>query len=165
MKPINPKLKNIFLGLLIFLIGWLFSFLFHTKEIKIEDKLKHSENTEPRDAQIEPRDAQKNNPLISENQSTYTSHEIAIPSYVIEVLNYIELNQKAPEGFVGGRTFKNREGLLPKKDENGKLFFYQEWDVHLKERGKNRGAERLVTSNLGNAYYTKDHYQSFIKIK
>jgi ribonuclease T1 len=80
-------------------------------------------------------------------------------------LDYIELNQKAPEGFVGGRTFKNREGLLPKKDENGKLFFYQEWDVHLKERGKNRGAERLVTSNLGNAYYTKDHYQSFIKIK
>jgi ribonuclease T1 len=165
MKPINPKLKNIFLGLLIFLIGWLFSFLFHTKEIKIEDKLKHSEIIEQHASQNEPHDAQKNNPLISGNQSTYTNNEIAIPSYVIEVLNYIELNQKAPEGFVGGRTFKNREGLLPKKDENGKLFFYQEWDVHLKERGKNRGAERLVTSNLGNAYYTKDHYQSFIKIK
>ena len=158
MKPINPKLKNIFLGLLIFLIGWLFSFLFHTKEIKIEDKYKQTTNDKHSQ---EP----NNNSLISENQSTYTNDERAIPSYVIEVLDYIELNQKAPEGFVGGRTFKNREGLLPKKDENGKLFFYQEWDVHLKERGKNRGAERLVTSNLGNAYYTKDHYQSFIKIK
>jgi ribonuclease T1 len=158
MKPINPILKKSLFAFFIFLIGWLFSFLFHTKEIKIEDKYKQTTNYKHSQ---EP----NNNSLISENQSTYTNDETAIPSYVIEVLDYIELNQKAPEGFVGGRTFKNREGLLPKKDEKGKLFFYQEWDVHLKERGKNRGAERLVTSNLGNAYYTKDHYQSFIKIK
>ncbi len=158
MKPINPILKKSLFAFFIFLIGWLFSFLFHTKEIKIEDKYKQPAN-------LKHSEEQNNNSLISENQSTYTNDEKAIPSYVIEVLDYIELNQKAPEGFVGGRTFKNREGLLPKKDENGKLFFYQEWDVHLKERGKNRGAERLVTSNLGNAYYAKDHYQSFIKIK
>lgn len=158
MKPINPILKKSLFAFFIFLIGWLFSFLFHTKEIKIEDKYKQTTNDKHSQEQ-------NNNSSISENQSTYINDEKDIPSYVIEVLDYIELNQKAPEGFVGGRTFKNREGLLPKKDENGKLFFYQEWDVHLKERGKNRGAERLVTSNLGNAYYTKDHYQSFIKIK
>jgi ribonuclease T1 len=158
MKSINPILKKSLFTLFIFIIGWSFSFLFHTKKIKIEDtyqqlaNLKHSEE-------------QNNNSLISENQSTYINEEKEVPSYVIDILDYIELNQKAPEGFVGGRTFKNREGLLPKKDENGKLFFYQEWDVHLKEKGKNRGAERLITSNMGNAYYTKDHYQSFIKIK
>lgn len=158
MKPINPILKKSLFALFIFLIGWSLSFLFHTKEIKIEDKYKQPLN-------IKQNEEQNNNSSISENQSTYINDEKEIPSYVIDVLDYIELNQKAPEGFVGGRTFKNREGLLPKKDENGKLFFYQEWDVHRKEKGKNRGAERLVTSNMGNAYYTKDHYQSFIKIK
>jgi len=31
--------------------------------------------------------------------------------------------------------------------------------------GKNRGPERLVTGSDGSAYYTADHYKSFIKIR
>lgn len=158
MKPINPIFKKIFLGILIFITGWSLSFIFHTKEIKIEDKIDTFNN-------IAQHDRQNEVSLVEERQSSNINNEENIPSYVFEVLDYIERNKKAPEGYVGGRTFKNREGLLPKKDQNGKMFFYQEWDVHKKVKGKNRGAERLVTSNMGNAYYTLDHYQSFIKIK
>ncbi len=86
-----------------------------------------------------------------------------VPSYVIEVLTYVQKNHKAPEGFEGGRTFQNRERRLPLMDNQGKIK-YQEWDVHPKINGQNRGAERLVTGNNQKAYYTKDHYQSFIEI-
>ncbi len=80
-----------------------------------------------------------------------------IPQKVYEVLAYIRENDKAPSGYVGGRTFYNREGLLPKNTK------YREWDVNPKIKGKNRGAERLVTSDQ-KAYYTSDHYNSFTEI-
>ena len=53
---------------------------------------------------------------------------------------------------------------MPRKDANGKKIKYKEWDVHKKVKGKNRGAERLVTGSDGRAYYTDDHYGSFIQI-
>ncbi len=81
-----------------------------------------------------------------------------VPEKVLVVLEYIRENDKAPKGYVGGRTFYNREGLLPKNVS------YREWDVNPKKKGKNRGAERLVTSKDA-AYYTNDHYESFILIK
>ena len=59
-------------------------------------------------------------------------------------------------GYAGGRTFRNRERTLPR----GR---YREYDVHPKVRGKNRGAERVVIDQrTGKAYYTADHYHSFI---
>lgn len=81
-----------------------------------------------------------------------------IPEKVYSVLKYIRENHSAPEGYVGGRTFYNREKKLPLGES------YQEWDVNPKVEGKNRGAERLVTSPT-KAYFTKDHYESFIEIK
>ena len=87
-----------------------------------------------------------------------------VPDYVYETLQVVEKTGKKRKGYVGGRTFQNREKRLPKKDENGKKIKYKEWDVHKKVKGKNRGAERLVTGSDGNAYYTKDHYKTFIKI-
>lgn len=83
---------------------------------------------------------------------------IDIPDYALKTLKYIREYNKAPENYVGGRTFQNREKLLPMGEK------YQEWDVHPKVPGKNRGAERLVTSS-SKAYYTNDHYRSFIEIK
>lgn len=56
---------------------------------------------------------------------------------------------------IGGDYFGNREGLLPKA--SGRKWF--ECDVNYK--GGYRGAERLVYSNDGLIYYTKDHYESF----
>ncbi len=81
-----------------------------------------------------------------------------IPEKVYVVLEHIRKHKKAPDGYIGGRKFYNREKVLPLQEE------YQEWDVNPKQQGKSRGAERLVTSQT-KAYYTKDHYKSFILIE
>jgi guanyl-specific ribonuclease Sa len=57
----------------------------------------------------------------------------------------------------GGKTFGNREGLLPAGVS------YIEYDVN-KYTGAKRGTERLVKGSDGNVYYTGDHYQSFTKL-
>lgn len=100
--------------------------------------------------------------------STSTSVAVdgsAIPSHVMDVLQIVQSTGKAPKNFVGGRTFQNREKRLPKTDRNGKKIKYREWDVNRKVKGKNRGAERLVTGSDGSAYFTDDHYNSFKKIE
>ncbi len=91
--------------------------------------------------------------------------QIEIPVKVFEILNYISEHQSPPDGYVGGRMFKNLEGLLPKTSEQNKKIIYKEWDVNPKMKGKNRGSQRLVTSDNGNAYYSNDHYKSFNKIQ
>jgi len=87
-----------------------------------------------------------------------------IPNYVLETLQYIDRFKSAPQGFIGGRRFMNREQKLPINYKNG-LIYYKEWDVFQKIEGKNRGPERLVTGNNSTAYYTNNHYKSFIKIR
>jgi ribonuclease T1 len=87
-----------------------------------------------------------------------------VPDYVVEVLTYIRKNGEAPDGFVGGKEFQNREKRLPAKSSEGKKVRYSEWDVHPKKQGQNRGPERLVTGSDHSAYYTKDHYKTFIKV-
>ena len=86
--------------------------------------------------------------------------------------NYVTKNQARKAGWeggsvepyfpgccIGGDTFANREGLLPKKDGRS----WRECDLNT--LGKNsRGDERLIYSNDGLIYYTDDHYESFIKI-
>jgi ribonuclease T1 len=91
--------------------------------------------------------------------------EKRIPEYVLGVLQYVNDHDEAPDGYVGGRTFQNREKNLPQKEDSGKRIQYREWDVYPKVKGKNRGAERLVTGSDGSAWYTKDHYDSFVKIE
>jgi guanyl-specific ribonuclease Sa len=61
-------------------------------------------------------------------------------------------------GYVGGKTFHNRERKLP-------FGHYREYDVHPKVSGRNRGAERVVIEQqTGKAYYTGDHYRSFVPL-
>jgi ribonuclease T1 len=88
-----------------------------------------------------------------------------VPQKALDVLKYVRENGKAIDGYVGGRVFSNREGLLPKQDEKGNAMQYQEWDVNPKEEGKNRGTQRLITSRNGRAWYTGDHYRTFTEIK
>lgn len=88
-----------------------------------------------------------------------------VPAYVLEVLAFVEKNGEAPEGYVGGRAFQNREKRLPQTDPSGQRIRYREWDVHPKVAGQNRGAERLVTGSDRSAWYTKDHYKTFLKIE
>ena len=87
------------------------------------------------------------------------------PAYALKVLQYIRQNGQAPDGYVGGREFQNREKRLPQKAPDGKKIRYSEWDVHPKTTGKDRGPERLVTGSDHSAWYTKDHYKSFLKIE
>lgn len=86
------------------------------------------------------------------------------PAYVLKVLQFIRSNGHAPEDFVGGREFQNKEKRLPAKDAQNKRIRYSEWDVHPKVKGQTRGPERLVTGSDHSAYYTKDHYKTFLKI-
>lgn len=87
-----------------------------------------------------------------------------IPEKAYTVLSYIREHNRAPEGYVGGRRFGNYEKRLPLKDERGASARYREWDVNPKKKGKNRGAERLVTSET-RAWYTRDHYETFQELK
>ncbi len=86
------------------------------------------------------------------------------PSYVLEVLRYVRSNGTAPDGYAGGREFQNREKRLPVKTPGGDRIRYSEWDVHPKVKGQNRGPERLVTGSDRSAWYTADHYKTFLFI-
>lgn len=88
----------------------------------------------------------------------------AVPPHVQETLAYVRQHGYAPPGFVGGRVFGNYEGELPRYDARRKRIEYREWDVHPKAEGRNRGAERLVTGSDGRAWYTRDHYRTFIEV-
>lgn len=60
---------------------------------------------------------------------------------------------------IGGDTFSNREGLLPKA--SGRT--YTECDLYTYGMDS-RGAFRLVFSNDGLYFYTEDHYDSFTEL-
>ena len=83
--------------------------------------------------------------------------DLAVPQKALDVLAEIERrNGEPPSGYVGGRTFGNRERRLPRGS-------YREYDVNPKVPGKNRGTERIVIEQrTGKAYYTADHYETFI---
>lgn len=88
-----------------------------------------------------------------------------VPQKAILILDYIRKNNKAPDGYVGGRHFGNYEHNLPARDAAGNAINYQEWDINKKVEGQNRGAQRLITGSDGRAWYTADHYSTFTEIK
>ncbi|GMV49815.1 MAG: hypothetical protein AMXMBFR67_13580 [Nitrospira sp.] len=92
---------------------------------------------------------------ITTDQDGTDTHQ-TIPASARATLKAIEERYgEPPPGYVGGRSFQNRERKLPR----GR---YREYDVHPKVPGKNRGAERIVIEQrTGKAYYTHDHYNSF----
>jgi guanyl-specific ribonuclease Sa len=104
-------------------------------------------------------------PPTKETRKTPRPAKGQIPAYVLEVLAHIRQYGEAPKGYVGGREFQNREKRLPVNDESGKKIRYSEWDVRPKERGQNRGPERLVIGSDRSAYFTSDHYKTFQKIE
>ena len=113
------------------------------------------------------RNSDENSNYASENRVETDKSDIStgnVPNKALRVLKYVRENGEAMSGYVGGRRFGNFENLLPKKDASGRKIDYQEWDVNPKMQGKNRGAERLITGSDGKAYYTSDHYRSFVEI-
>jgi ribonuclease T1 len=125
-------------------------------------KKKHKKHRQRR------QEADENSKYASENRADDKQADIPtgnVPTKALKVLKYVRENGVAMDGYVGGRKFGNYENLLPKKDASGKRINYQEWDVNPKIQGKNRGAERLVTGSDGKAYYTNDHYRSFVLVE
>jgi len=59
-----------------------------------------------------------------------------------------------------GRTFGNREKLLPQRDRG----YYREYTVRTPD-ARDRGARRIVAGRVGEYYYTADHYRSFKRIR
>ncbi|MCQ2975370.1 MAG: hypothetical protein MJ211_11250 [Bacteroidales bacterium] len=68
------------------------------------------------------------------------------------------LESVAPGKSIGGSSFGNYEGNLPKK--SGRKYFECDIDYN----GGHRNAKRIVYSNDGLVFYTQDHYNSFEKI-
>jgi ribonuclease T1 len=83
--------------------------------------------------------------------------DVAVPQKARDVLAEIEKRHgEPPPGYVGGRAFQNRERRLPRGS-------YREYDVSPKVSGRARGAERIVIErSTGRAYYTRDHYETFV---
>ncbi len=59
-----------------------------------------------------------------------------------------------------GGTFGNFEGLLPDHERG----YYREYTVDT-PGSEDRGARRIVTGGAGEYYWTRDHYQSFERIR
>lgn len=81
------------------------------------------------------------------------------PEKAYDLLTQLEKRGGRPlPGYVGGRDFQNRERRLPP----GR---YREYDVNPKIRGRGRDAERIVIEQrTGKAYYTGDHYRTFVPL-
>ena len=60
-----------------------------------------------------------------------------------------------------GTVFQNRERRLPSKSDGQ---YYREYVVRTPGL-REVGPQRLITGKDGEAYYTPDHYDTFIRIK
>ena len=69
------------------------------------------------------------------------------------------LERVLPGKCIGGDSFGNQEGLLPKAKGRS----WRECDINTLGK-KSRGEERLIWSSDGLIYYTDDHYESFTRI-
>ena len=87
-----------------------------------------------------------------------------IPDKVYDIVNNIlTRNGTPPQGYIGGRTYKNiplEEGTLKLPEGIGN----KKYDVNPYVPGQNRGAERIVIGDDGSVWYTNDHYYSFTRI-
>ena len=85
--------------------------------------------------------------------------ERTAPEKVYALLEALKRRNGEPlPGYVGGKPFHNRERRLP----GGR---YKEYDVNRRLPGHSRDAERLVIEQrTGKAYYTDDHYRTFLPL-
>lgn len=122
------------------------------------------------EVQVRPdeKDEQAQKPAIDENGSYTSKDDVALYIHTYGKLpsNFItkkeaqklgwsggSLEPYAPGKCIGGSHFGNYEGILP--DGN-----YRECDIDTLGK-KSRGSKRIIYSDDGRIYYTKDHYKSF----
>lgn len=97
--------------------------------------------------------------LGSPGRGEQPSSSTTPPRKAYDLLKQLEERGGRPlPGYIGGRDFQNRERRLPRGD-------YREYDVNPKIRGRGRDAERIVIEQrTGKAYYTGDHYRTFVPL-
>ena len=91
--------------------------------------------------------------------SPHAAIERKAPKKAYALLEALQRRNGTPlPGYVGGKAFRNRERRLP----SGR---YKEYDVNRRVPGRSRDAERLVIDqDTGKAYYTDDHYRTFLPL-
>jgi ribonuclease T1 len=161
------NIKNIVFIIVAFILGFSISKISNQYKVVKKEETTIQQTTAP---QQNEHTSFSNNRVNENTPENFATNEQAnynenIPSKVYDVVAYIKKYNKAPDNYVGGRQFMNYEKILPQVDENGNKIKYREWDVNPKIEGKNRGKERLVSSEDGIFYYTNNHYQSFIEVK
>jgi ribonuclease T1 len=83
-----------------------------------------------------------------------------VPQKAHDVCEHVQKTGGPPKDYEGGWTFENREGKLPQGGD------YREFDIDPKIPGTGRNAERIVLDmNNGRAWYTPNHYNTFVEIK
>jgi guanyl-specific ribonuclease Sa len=97
----------------------------------------------------------------STNLSSTNANSSSVPQNAYDVRDFVSNhNGSPPNGYKGGKTFandgRNGSARLPERYAP-----YLEYDARPKFVGQSRGLERIVIGN-GVAYYTPDHYMSFI---
>ncbi len=96
-------------------------------------------------------------PTASSPPGTVATVDASVPQKALNVLQVVRTTGQPPDGYVGGRVFQNREGRLPSGGD------YREFDVD--PHNGQRNAERLIVEwNTKKAWYTGDHYQTFIPL-
>jgi ribonuclease T1 len=83
-----------------------------------------------------------------------------VPARATDTLNYLRGNKYTPPlNYKGGKVWENNQNQLPAGGN------YREFDVAPKVPGQPRTSERLVIDmNTGRAWYTPDHYGTFVEI-
>lgn len=130
-------------------------------------KIEKSEADQVLEENLIEKDIVEEEKLIAEDQAYYDLEDLVEYIHIYKTLpkNYISKAEAKDlgwsvednDGFViGGDIFYNREGLLPEKSTRT----YYEADL-ISGYDKNRGPERIVFSDDGLIFYTKDHYKSF----
>jgi guanyl-specific ribonuclease Sa len=95
----------------------------------------------------------------SSERSRHLQAREEIPLKAVRVYEHVLLTGRAPDGYVGGRLFENREQRLPQAGR------YREYDVNPKGTGLNRGPERIVVDlHSRKGWYSPDHYRTFYPI-
>ncbi len=106
---------------------------------------------------------------LSGAPSASQAHNAKVPAHAYATLRHVDAGDwpdaAAAPGTKGGESWQNREGRLPRKDAAGASISYREWDVNPKQRGQGRDAERIVTGSDGSAWYTGDHYRTFVRMR
>ncbi|OQW35196.1 MAG: hypothetical protein A4E19_16615 [Nitrospira sp. SG-bin1] len=100
------------------------------------------------------------NPILSSPDQTERWPSLATaPRKAYDLLHRLQERDGIPlPGYIGGRDFQNRERRLPRGS-------YREYDVNPKIRGRGRDAERIIIEQrTGKAYYTGDHYRTFVPL-